>query len=202
MRPRCPRGRSGDSSRIPGAHWRRRVLLAAGGLLGAAVLLPGCRAQRHLVLTSEPAGASVRVDGERVGQTPLRLPFQHYGVRRVSFYLEGHEARSVLVEVDPPWYGVFPLDIFSEIVLPVGWRDQHRVHAVLEEGVGVPEGPTLRSVQERAEALRRAGPEGPRRLPPPTLAESTGPPPLEEEPPEAGSPPEQEPGTLPPVPRS
>jgi len=117
--------------------------------------------RRELVITSEPEGAEVRVDGEPTGRTPLRLPFDHYGTRRFTFYLDGYVTDSQVVEVSPPWYDVFPLDIVSEILLPFGWRDRHEIHSQLRPGTGAIPPPDLTSVLERAEALRRAGPEGP-----------------------------------------
>jgi hypothetical protein len=45
------------------------------------------------------------------------------------------------------------------------------VHAVLVPGDELISMPTLRSVLDRAEALRRAGPEGPGELPPAIPAE-------------------------------
>lgn len=141
-------------------------------MLAACSALVGCRAQRELIVTSEPAGARVRVDDELVGETPLRLPFVHYGVRRVTLYLEGYQSMSVLADISPPWYGTFPADILTEILVPVGWRDDHALHLVLSPGEDSLGGPTLRSVFERAEALRRAGPDGPRDLPPPPVLET------------------------------
>lgn len=140
--------------------------------LAACAALVGCRAQRELIVTSEPAGARVRVDDELVGETPLRLPFVHYGVRRVTLYLDGYQSMSVLADISPPWYGTFPADILTEILVPVGWRDDHALHLVLSPGEDSLGGPTLRSVFERAEALRRAGPDGPRDLPPPPVLET------------------------------
>ena len=64
----------------------------------------------------------------------------------------------------------------------MGWEDAHRVHLELEPGVDSLPQPDVRSVLERAEALRRAGPEGPRELPPLEMIDSRPP-----EPEEAGA---------------
>ena len=104
---------------------RRWLLLAC-----AAPLAAGCRAERTLRITSEPAAAGVWVDDTYRGTTPLELPFDHYGTRRITFRLSGHGTTSLRVPVEPPWYGRFPLDLFSEVLIPVGWRDEHFAHAV------------------------------------------------------------------------
>ena len=138
---------------------------AVAALLAASVLC-SCAAKRTLTITSEPPGAFVRLDDEPLGETPLEVEFLHYGTRRVSYSLDGYLTRSVLIEVNAPWFARFPIDIFSEVLLPVGWRDDHAVHASLTPGAEQLQPPALRSVLERAEALRRAGPTGPRELPP------------------------------------
>lgn len=139
-------------------HHAKRSSLAA-----ALLLLAACQAQRTLVVTSEPPGASVRVDGIDYGATPADIPFLHYGTRRVSFNLPGYLSHSEVIDMHPPWYGYFPIDLISEILVPWGWRDVHKVHANLEPGQGTIPPPDLADVLERAEELRRAGPEGPRR---------------------------------------
>lgn len=133
-------------------------------LLGALLLaLPGsaCRAQRELRIRSEPPGATVRVDDTVVGRTPLALPFEHYGVRHVSVYLEGFRTVSRDVRLKTPWYSVFPLDLVSEVLLPFGWADSHLVEFELEPEVGYISEVEFGDVLERAESLRRAGPAGP-----------------------------------------
>jgi hypothetical protein len=137
------------------------------------LLTTGCAARRTLTITSEPPGAAVRLDDELVGETPLVLPFEHYGTRRVTFYRAGFLTESFVVEVAPPWYARFPADFLTEVLFPIGWRDDHPVHADLRAGDDVIGRPTLRSVLERAEILRRAGPAGPRRLPTPENEERT-----------------------------
>ena len=135
------------------------------GLL--AVLCMGCAAKRELVILSEPSGAQVRRDNQVVGWTPYTTTFEAYGTRRVTLYREGYRSLSLLADLRPPWYGVFPFDIFSEILIPVGWRDRHVVEMRLEPESGEVTEPDLEFVLQRAESLRMATPEGPLRKPQP-----------------------------------
>ncbi|QDU83669.1 PEGA domain protein [Planctomycetes bacterium Pla163] len=154
-------------------------MLRAALVGGLALAATGCAAERTLIFTSDPPGAQVRLDDEMVGTTPVEVPFLHYGTRRVTYYLEEHRTRSFLVEVKAPWYGRFPIDLISEILIPVGWKDRKRVHTVLEPSDRPTDVPTQRSVFDRAEVLRRAGPNGPREMPPievvPALPQPTEP---------------------------
>jgi hypothetical protein len=130
-----------------------------------ALAAAGCRARRYLMITSTPPGAEVRVDDVAVGQTPVRVDFEHYGTRRVTFYRPGYRTFSRRIRLKPRWYARFPLDIVSEVLLPLGKTDRRKVHHDLVQGEEVMSLPSLRSVIERANALRHSGPEGPRDLP-------------------------------------
>ena len=141
----------------------RQLLLAA---LLAAPSLAGCRAQRELVIESEPPGAEVRLEERVVGVTPLELPFVHYGARRLTLHHDGYLTWSSRIEVRAPWYGRFPWDLFSEVLFPIGWRDRQKFQVELEPGAEQVSLPDLRTVLDRADALRRAGPDGPRNMPP------------------------------------
>jgi hypothetical protein len=127
----------------------------------ACSALASCQATRLLRITSTPMHAEVRLDGEKVGVTPIDVPFDYYGVRRVTLYLDGYRTWSQVVPIEPPWFATFPIDIVTEVLVPVGWKDVHVVHAELEPGTGTVLAPDLQSVLDRAETLRRAGPEGP-----------------------------------------
>jgi len=128
--------------------------------------LVACRAERHLVFETDPPGAQVRIDEKLVGVTPLDLRFDDYGDRRVTLYRAGYRSHSTVLEVGAPWYSYFPLDLISEVLLPFGWEDIHRLQVELEPQEGTVAAPDLDAVLRRAEALRRAGPEGPAPLPP------------------------------------
>ena len=134
-------------------------------LLVPPLLAAGCRTQRYFQITSTPPGAQVRLDDEAVGVTPVRVPFEHYGTRRVTFYLPGYRTASQRIHVKAPWYARFPLDLVTEVILPLGLTDRRKVHQDLVQGSQVVSLPSLRSVIERANTLRRAGPEGPHDLP-------------------------------------
>ncbi len=146
----------------------RRIPIALGLVL--ALASTACQARRTLTVTSQPGGAEVRLDGRHMGTTPVEIEFQHYGTRRVALYLDGYVSHSAVVELRPPWYGRFPFDLLSEVLVPVGWRDGHALHATLEEGQSAISVPQLQSVIERSEELRRAGPEGPAPVARPRLA--------------------------------
>jgi len=139
-----------------------RALLAP---LLLALASASCRTSRYLEITTTPPGAEVRLDDDAVGRTPLRIPFEHYGTRRVTFYLEGYRTKSGRIRLKAPWYARFPLDIVFEVLLPVGLTDRRVYHQDLVPGEEVMSLPSLRSVIDRANVLRQSGPEGPRNLP-------------------------------------
>jgi hypothetical protein len=140
-----------------------RPLTALLLALPCAATAAGCRAQRELVINTDPPGAEIRLDGTLLDQrTPAHVPFTSYGVRRITLYLDGYLTYSEAFDVKAPWYAYFPIDILSEIVFPVGWRDRHRLRVKLVPGTAAIPAPDLVRVLQRAEALRRAGPEGPR----------------------------------------
>jgi len=103
-----------------------------------------------------------------VGTTPYTEPFSDYGTRRFTLYKSGYHSLSRVEVVSAPWYARFPIDIFSEIVFPFGWKDPHVYKLQLEAVKGEVTRPDLTKVLERAQALRLAGPDGPSQLPPRT----------------------------------
>ncbi|NOT29957.1 MAG: PEGA domain-containing protein [Planctomycetes bacterium] len=168
-------------------------LLVLALLLGAT----GCRTRRYLEITSSPPGAEVRLDDEAVGRTPLKVPFEHYGTRRITYYLAGYRSYSRRVRLKPPWHARFPIDIVTEVLLPLGLTDRRAVHQDLVQGAEVMSLPSLRSVIERADVLRQSGPEGPRDLPEvaPAVVPSEAEPAPEEPAPHDPVPPEPAPRT-------
>ena len=141
--------------------WASLVLVTLGVLFGS-----GCKARRSLAITSNPSGARVLLDDQVIGETPLRVEFHYYGVRRLCLSKEGHRTVTQLIEVEAPWYGRFPMDIVTEVLLPIGWKDRRHIKVDLPKGQETFSIPGIQSVVERARVLRRAGPTGPGELPP------------------------------------
>ena len=145
-------------------QWRS----ASAAVVLAALIHSGCAAKRELVVLSDPPGATVRLDDAIVGKTPYRMEFESFGKRRVTLYHEGCRTWSDLVDLQAPWYGRFPFDFFSEVLVPVGWKYRKEVPVTLEPATGDVSEPDLEPVLRRAEMLRKAGPEGPRPVARPT----------------------------------
>ena len=123
---------------------------AGAGRIATAVALVAatcaCAAKKTLTVTSNPSGAVIRIDESIVGTTPYTLRFDAYGTRRVTLYRDGYRTATRTVPLVPPWYGRFPLDIVSEVLLPVGWHDDHRVDFDLEPHTGMVTEPDLDAV--------------------------------------------------------
>lgn len=86
----------------------------------------GC-VERILQVRSDPSEASVYINGEPAGATPLEHSFDHYGTFEVALHAKGYFSQRVLKFVGPPWYETFPLDFFSELIVPWTIRDTHTV---------------------------------------------------------------------------
>ena len=70
-------------------------------------------ADSRVVITSDPSGASVTLDGNPIGQTPLPKMVLPPGAYRLEFQLEGHQTQPYLLEItddglDHPVHVEFP----------------------------------------------------------------------------------------------
>jgi hypothetical protein len=143
--------------------------------LALLALLPtvvACQADKRLWIESDPPGAAVRLDHVLVGTTPYEMEFVHYGTHRLDVDLVGYEPYSRELLVPAPWYARFPIDIVTEVLLPIGWKD-HKVAQVTLVPIEGQMGPErLERIRARAESFRHATEDGPQNLIP--LDENAG----------------------------
>lgn len=105
----------------PSSPSTRFVLVAVALMLAAS---SGC-VSRRLTIRSDPPGALVEVDGERIGVTPVSMDFTYYGTREFSLAMPGYETLTVQQPIPTPWYQVFPIDFISDNLLPFHVTDRH-----------------------------------------------------------------------------
>ncbi len=87
-----------------------------------AAVAGGC-VERALTVESVPPGAEARVNGRRLGPTPVTVPFRHYGVYEIELRKEGFETLHAEESVTPRWYVRFPLGLVTELLWPGVIRD-------------------------------------------------------------------------------
>ncbi len=112
------------------------------------VAAQGC-VERELFIKSDPPGAMVFVDGMAREVTPVSVPFDFYGERNIELRLPNHRVHRERVDVNPPWYMIFPLDFFSEVLMPFTCVDSHVIEIKLEEIPGD-------AFEDQEEILKRA----------------------------------------------
>ena len=116
------------------------------------LVLTGC-VDRLLVVESTPAGADLFLDDEAVGKTPARIPFEFYGSRELLLRMEGRKTQLRLITLTPPWWQIFPLDFFTELLVPTTFTDTHIARFQLEKTSALdPQG--LEALRIRAESFR------------------------------------------------
>jgi hypothetical protein len=128
-----------------------RLLLPA--LVVLAALQAGC-VERKLIIKPEPADALVFVDGEEIASVQSRAiyRYEHYGIHRVVVRKPSYRVAEKVVTLDPPWYQVFPIDFFFDVLWPVTIEDARELEVGLEKRPDLDEGQDRpgRAVMKRA----------------------------------------------------
>ena len=119
-----------------------------------ALALCACRGDRLLRVESTPPGAVVRLDDSVIGRTPLEVPFEHYGRRRLSLYRAGYRTYTQKLELDAPWFAIFPIDVFTEVLLPLGLDDVRTLQIPLVPDTGDEAAPATEEFVEHAMRAR------------------------------------------------
>ena len=133
--------------------WRVALLLAP-------LVLSGC-VDRLISVRSDPPGADVYLDGTKVGVTPptgfLDVPYHFYGDRELLLTRKGHRSHKQIVELDAPWWQIFPFDFLTDVVLPVTLTDRVEMVVTLEKESHGPE-EIEETLKRAAEAREKANP--------------------------------------------
>lgn len=108
-------------SRIPLRYFRWCTILA---LLPVVLSSSGC-VYRRLTIRSNPPGAIVEVNGQRIGTTPASMDFTYYGTYDIKMSKPGYQTLTVKQPVAPPWYQIPPLDAVSDNLIPVQVTNRH-----------------------------------------------------------------------------
>ena len=137
-------------SRLPNS--KRHLLICMSMLLGCC-LLSGC-VSRRLTIRTNPPGALVKLNGKRLGFSPVSTDFLYYGTYEVELIKDGYETETILQTISPPWYQRFPLDFVSDNFIPFRLTNRHEYTWPLRPKSVVPTDDLLnRANQLRSEAL-------------------------------------------------
>jgi len=127
-------------------------------VLAASVALSAGCVQREMVISTEPPGAIVLVNGTERGTTPARVHFDYYGTHEIELRSPGYRTLTSIEKISPPWYEVFPLDVFSELLLPVKLVDRHELSYRLTRYTGTEPDKLLKRAKDLSEGLAQSVP--------------------------------------------
>ena len=114
-----------------------------------------------MIIETTPPGAMVYVDDEPVGESPVTVPFTYYGIRKITIEkLDAHhrllcERKVVFEDIKTPIYEYFPLDFFSEVLLPFKLENKHTLSYRLEELKPQAKEEIQKNLLERSDELRK-----------------------------------------------
>ena len=84
--------------------------------------------ERLIKVTSTPPGATVWLNDQEIGSTPITVPFTWYGNYSVILRKNGFESILTSKRTPTPFYQWPGLDFISECLLPVNLTDEHNWH--------------------------------------------------------------------------
>jgi len=74
--------------------------------------------ERRLTINTQPPGATVVLNDQEIGVSPVTVPFNWYGDYWVRISREGCETLNTHRKLKPPLHDYPPFDFFAEVLYP------------------------------------------------------------------------------------
>lgn len=91
----------------------------------------GC-VRRTMIVTTAPSNARVFLNDQEIGRSKASTDFIWYGDYDVTIRAEGFKTLNTGWLIEAPWYQVWPIDFFAEVLWPGRVHDVHQRHFELE----------------------------------------------------------------------
>ena len=107
-----------------------------GYLLWLLLVLPalsGC-VERTLTINTQPQGATVLLNDEEIGTSPVTVSFNWYGDYRVQCIKPGYEILETHRLLEAPPHDTFPFDFF-DILFIAQYRQRESKRAVIDASI-------------------------------------------------------------------
>ncbi|MBN2560521.1 MAG: PEGA domain-containing protein [Phycisphaerae bacterium] len=118
--------------------WRLRRAAASCALLGCLAFAAGC-IERTVSINTEPEEATVFLNDDEVGQSPVRVPFTWYGDYDIIIRKKGYETMRTHHNIKTPWYELPGIDIFTECLVPFTVHDDRVLETFVLEPARSPD---------------------------------------------------------------
>lgn len=92
----------------------------------------GC-VERRLTVRTQPSNATVILNDEKVGQSPVTVRFNWYGDYKVRITKPGYETLDTHKELQAPLHDKFPFDFFAQLLYPETIVDEYTWKFELKE---------------------------------------------------------------------
>ncbi len=123
-------------------------------LVAAATLSSSGCVRRTVTINTKPEGATVALNEEVVGTTPVTTDFLWYGDYDVLVRKEGYETLRTNRHLNAPWYQLPVIDFFAETLLPIPFHDRQQMEFELSPAKEISREQLIQNAKEcRDEAL-------------------------------------------------
>jgi len=117
---------------LRGNDRRHRLRFAMVATAATRVLLHVSCVRRTVTFKTVPEGATVRLNDQDIGQTPVTVDFTWYGDYDIAYEKEGYQTIRTHKKLDAPWYQIPPIDFIAETLVPVTIHDHREIEEELE----------------------------------------------------------------------
>ncbi len=90
------------------------------------IVVTGC-VERTVTITTVPDGATVILNDQEVGTSPVTVPFTWYGDYDLICRKQGFATDERKLHISTPWYQIPIVDLVTENLTPVTFRDHRAV---------------------------------------------------------------------------
>jgi hypothetical protein len=113
-------------------------------------LSAGC-VERTVSIQTEPEGATVFLNDQEVGASPVRVPFTWYGDYDIIVRKPGYQTLRTHHRLHAPWYQWPFIDLFAECLVPFTIHDDRQLPVLALEPQAAP---AKEALLDAAQALR------------------------------------------------